>query len=204
MEESAKKTDQESTVKRCFAAISLPQLQQAILKQLLPKLKQLLPEAKWVSAHNIHLTLHFFGEIPPRRLQEAMEILNRVVPSFNSFDLFTSQLGRFPAEGLPRVIWLGVKEKQNHQLIELQRCLCRQLEIKGFAVESRPFQPHLTLARVKSRLRSFSWDLMERAFSQVALEKPKIFDRVSTVQLYESLLTNHGPEYRILATFSLG
>jgi 2'-5' RNA ligase len=58
-------------------------------------------------------------------------------------------MGAFPHLKNPRVIWMGLTNGKENA-ISLQQRLEVLLEKIGFEVEDRPFQPHLTLGRVKS------------------------------------------------------
>ena len=58
---------------------------------------------------------------------------------------------------------------------------CEQL---GFAVEGRPFRPHLTLVRVKDRIDATVLRQLERAAKNVTLDAPS---PVTSVDLMQSV-----------------
>jgi RNA 2',3'-cyclic 3'-phosphodiesterase len=125
---------------RAFVAIDLPPLEAPIPPGLRPE---------------DHLTLHFFEELPPERIPPAVEAMAEAAGGVGPFDLEVRGVGAFPAAGRPRVVWAGVTEGSTTVRSLVDR-LRRALSERGFAVEARPFIPHLTLARVRSP-RDVTW-----------------------------------------------
>ncbi len=131
---------------RLFTAIDLPQ---DILLRLERLVAALRPEAliKWSPLDNLHITTKFIGEVPEARVNELSEALAEVAPR-QPFEVEIRELGWFPNERSPRVLWAGV-----HGGVPL-RTLARETEEHliplGIASEDREFSPHLTLARIKS------------------------------------------------------
>ena len=98
-------------------------------------------DGRAVPARNLHLTLAFLGEIDPGRegaILAAAEAV--VVPAFR---LVLDRLGSFPRTG---VAWAGCAAAPP-ELSSLQAQLDGRLRDAGFALERRPFSPHVTLAR---------------------------------------------------------
>lgn len=94
----------------------------------------------------LHFTLHFLGDTSPDLLPPLKEIMDRLTVS--SFELSLSRVGAFPNTRKPRVVWVGV-DKGVAEVQELHSCLKEGLEELGLQTDSRPYHPHLTLARVK-------------------------------------------------------
>jgi len=91
---------------------------------------------------NLHLTLHFLGEVAPQqvgRVKEAMD--SELVPSMK---IQFSHTGSFQRQG-GNLWWLGIEP--NPALIRLQKSLGDQLQQRGVPVEQRRYSPHITLAR---------------------------------------------------------
>ncbi|HEX5707510.1 MAG TPA: RNA 2',3'-cyclic phosphodiesterase, partial [Pyrinomonadaceae bacterium] len=57
--------------------------------------------------------------------------------------------GLFPPRGAPRVLWLGVKDDSGG-LARLHQRLEDECEATGFPRETRAFNPHLTIARLRN------------------------------------------------------
>ena len=89
---------------------------------------------------NLHLTLAFLGEVPGTG--PVVQAMNRV--QAEAFPLDLAGFGTFSRDG-GELCWVGVK--RNAQLDSLYRLLWAELAKAGFRPESRPFKPHLTLAR---------------------------------------------------------
>src|SRR5579875_877491 len=91
---------------RLFTAIDLPP---DILLRLERLLSALRPEAliKWSPLDNLHVTTKFIGEWPESRLEELHETISGIATP-DSFEIFLRDLGWFPNERAPRVLWAGV------------------------------------------------------------------------------------------------
>ena len=130
---------------RLFTGIDLPEDVIDVFERLLVRFR---PAAnlKWVPAYNLHITAKFIGEWQEARLPELSEVLAKTPPRPPiKIDLRT--LGWFPNARRPRVFWVGVEG--GPELVELAHDIDRALEPLGIAKETRPFAPHLTLARIK-------------------------------------------------------
>jgi len=114
----------------------------------------------------IHLTLAFLGDVPQPRIADAEAAADaaRVAP----FTLVLDRLGTFRRAG---IAWAGASQP-DPALLRLQGTLAAQLGARGFALEPRPFAPHVTLARkVEGALRDpafepFGWRVSDFALVQ--------------------------------------
>lgn len=131
---------------RLFTAIDLPA---DILLRLERLLSALRPEAliKWSPLDNLHITTKFIGQWPDARIDEIQEALSELLPR-SSFEVEVKDLGWFPNERSPRVLWAGVHGGE--ALAQLANETEKRLEPLGIKKEERPFSPHLTLARIKN------------------------------------------------------
>jgi 2'-5' RNA ligase len=98
---------------------------------------------------------------------------------------------------MPRVLFANIKDGKELQLLASE--IDKRLEKLGFELETRPFKPHLTLARIKF-LKN------KKAFYQ-AVEKYRetLFQAVPVNELifYRSILKPEGPEYKELSILKL-
>jgi len=94
-----------------------------------------------VNASNIHLTLAFLGDQPATSLPmlRALAAAVELVP----FQLALDDIGCFRKSG---VAWLGASMTPSG-LASLRDRLAHALGDSGIALDTRPFAPHLTLAR---------------------------------------------------------
>lgn len=131
---------------RLFTAIDLPQEALLRLERLVAALR---PEAliKWSPLDNLHITTKFIGEWQESRLEELNEALLEVAPR-KSFEIELKDLGWFPNERSPRVLWAGVHGGE--PLKTLARETDERLSALGVSRDEREFSPHLTLARIKN------------------------------------------------------
>lgn len=140
---------------RTFIAIELDGPTKTKLTDLQKRLKVEMPERaiRWVRAEGIHLTLKFLGDVPVTRIERIAEELKEACRGFAPFGLKYGGLGCFPNPRRPRVVWVGIEEETG-TLARLQRAIEKRLAPLGYPPEKRPFNPHLTLGRVRSRVRS--------------------------------------------------
>lgn len=135
------------TVIRAFIAIDLPKSIQDRLAEILEQVKT--PDTRavrWVPAQNIHLTIKFLGDVSPTNLDLLQHLLKVEVSRFRPFEICVSNLGAFPSIRRPRVVWIGVEAPPT--LAAMQHAIETETVRLGYAVEDRPFSPHLTLGRV--------------------------------------------------------
>lgn len=154
-------------------------------------------EVRWTSVHSMHLTLKFLGEVDPVIIPELAQSLRAALIGAHSFNLCLSELGSFPNAQNPRILWCGVGGAQD-SLLHLQETVERTCGSYGLAAEERPFNPHLTLGRVKGRrnLRP----LMEHIGSAGNLECSFGADHFN---IYKSVLKPQGAVYTVLETIAL-
>lgn len=175
---------------RLFTAVELTP---EILLRLERLLSALRSEAliKWSPLDNLHVTTKFIGEWPESRLDELDRVLSGVAPR-ESFTLELRELGWFPNERLPRVLWLGVHGNDHLEKLahETEECL----EPLGIKREERRFSPHLTLARIKNpvplrRLREKVQELQPAALGTFSVSNFSLFrsDPGSNASIYRRL-----------------
>ncbi len=136
------------SVIRAFIAADLPEDLRHALERVTRHLKGELKgiPIRWVPPENIHLTLKFLGEVSQRNLPFLVELLQGEVADQRPFEFGVGGLGAFPDIRRPRVIWVGVKGPK--ELHDLHHAVENAMEKIGYARESRPFEPHLTLGRI--------------------------------------------------------
>lgn len=100
-----------------------------------------LRKAKRVPADKLHITLAFPGSVT-QAVQQCLEAgAGRIVAP--PFDLLVDHAGYWPR---PRIVWIG-PTRIPEGLWALVTALRQVLEECGLVPESRPYQPHITLAR---------------------------------------------------------
>lgn len=138
---------------RLFLAVELSEAVRQSLAALQTELRKRCPGWRWVRAESLHLTLRFLGEVDEERDAACRRLWREAVGRFGPFELGLSELGRFPPAGRPRVLWIGARAEPERTLGELAAALEDAARSAGFPAETRPFRPHLTLARAERRPR---------------------------------------------------
>jgi RNA 2',3'-cyclic 3'-phosphodiesterase len=105
---------------------------------------------RWTPSDKLHVTLRFLGNVDVQLLHEASARLERGCRGFAPFQLRFGELGCFPHERPPRVVWLALAGALD-QLKALQAAVVRELGDLGDHQEDKPFAPHLTLGRVRKK-----------------------------------------------------
>ena len=182
---------------RLFVAVPVPDPARVQILKLLGELRAAGWPVRWVHDEGLHMTLKFFGEVDPERLDVIAEALRFAADNAGILALQLGELGAFPSRSRPRVLWVGVAAPPALEL--LQDRIERGCEAIGFPPEGAPFQPHITLGRVREGQRLPPKGLDEHADS---------FDRVAfagqELVLYESVLTTGGPRYEPRLTLEFG
>jgi 2'-5' RNA ligase len=136
---------------RVFCAVELPGEIRAAVAAHASRLRRDFPDARasWARPEGVHITLKFIGEVEAARVQALSRAASVAVETFSPFSLSIEEAGTFPPRGAARVLWLGVKDESG-LLANLQRRLEQECEAAGFPREERAFNPHLTLARLRT------------------------------------------------------
>ncbi len=175
---------------RLFVALDLPEP----VCDRLAALGGGVPNARWVPAENMHLTLRFIGEVENGLAQDIDTALAKLHAS--GFDIELDGVGFFGKPSAARALWAGVRRSE--PLLRLQAKVETALWDAGVPVEERKFAPHVTLARMRrapaGRVRDFVAD--HAAF----LSGPIRVDRFT---LYSSFRGTAGPIYRAEADYPL-
>ncbi|HEU5432712.1 MAG TPA: RNA 2',3'-cyclic phosphodiesterase [Thermomicrobiales bacterium] len=196
---------------RLFLAVPLPDgVRETVAHEINALAREDWP-VRWVNPEGAHLTLHFLGEVAPERAELLRLGLPPVVARHTAFDLRTSHLGVFPNLRRPRVIWLGLYGPA-HRLETLQRDLGATLRELGFPVGDEPFQPHITLVRVRNTgtprmpLRALPDAIRRRIFDDARNEFIGPASQplpVREAHLVRSHLGQDGARYETIARFPL-
>ena len=187
---------------RSFIAIELPDEVKLGLTQLQAQLKSgNQPSVKWVDPHGVHLTLKFLGNIPADRIGDITGAMEKAAQGISPFHLEIKDLGVFPNLRRVQVAWVGISG-QVDRLCHLQQHIDSNLALLGFAPESRPFTPHLTLARLRDRASSDERQRFGQLIANTRFEAAFTFE-VETINLMRSQLTREGAIYSRISSVGL-
>jgi 2'-5' RNA ligase len=152
---------------------------------------------KFVEVENIHLTLKFFGEIDDTRIEQITDIVNQSIKDKETYTIKVVNIGAFPNIYNPRVIWTGIKDK-NNTTVKLIEELDKKFNKIGFKKEKN-YVPHITIGRVKSisdkeKLTQTLKKLNKKYHGKMEVKK---------IYLKSSKLTPNGPIYKNIKEFNL-
>jgi len=179
---------------RVFCAIDLPPDLKQKLANHISHLRQATGvKAGWMRPDNIHLTIKFLGEIPVSAVEKLSLAVARAVTHLAPFKLTAENCGVFPTHGPPRVLWLGITD-DGKRLARLHERLEEECEAAGFPKETRPFHPHLTLARIRHSSNARSLGAAHRALKF----EPAEID-VTELLVIRSELGKDGSKYSLIS-----
>jgi 2'-5' RNA ligase len=186
---------------RTFIAIEIPP---AIQEKLVTIVREahLTPENGFrpVRSGMIHITLKFLGDIDSTLLPRIGEILAAIAKSYPPFDVQVKGLGAFSSWDRPRTVWAGLAYPKALPALATQ--IDEQCARFKFARETRPFSPHLTLARVSENA-----NREKTAACLQPLRQNALLDfgnlTVSKITFFRSTLQAGGSIYTPIATYPL-
>ena len=188
---------------RAFLAVQLPEDVIAALEDLADQVAQAkVGGLNPVRPENMHLTLKFFGNVNARQVELIVDAVTRTVKTIRPFTLRLGNVGAYPNNRSPRVLWVGldgdvVPLQDAHRRIETA---LGQIAIKP---DSREFRPHLTIARIRDRTphneRRRAAEALFSAEFRSGLSVP-----VNRLRLIRSILRPEGPQYTSLAEIPIG
>jgi len=185
--------------------IALPCAASRELRGVLDELARMGKGVKPVSAEALHVTLRFLGDLPADRapqLSEAIDVAVRAA-AVGPMDVRWSGLGRFPSNDRKpaRVVYA-----QAMGAAPMGRLANKVDEALGaidppMGPPDRPFEAHLTLARLKDACRRGKRDAPHEtidALCQRDAQRDLGGCRLESVQLIASELTPNGPCYTVM------
>ncbi|MCL1986062.1 MAG: RNA 2',3'-cyclic phosphodiesterase [Betaproteobacteria bacterium] len=126
---------------RLFVAVELSEE----IKVRLLNVRTFIPGLKWTPNANLHLTLHFIGQIPQDSVALLRQSLRRI--KGDAFRLNVVGLGLF-RQRAGGILWAGITKepaliKLKHQVDE---ALWGAIEL---SLDEKDYSPHVTLSRLK-------------------------------------------------------
>jgi RNA 2',3'-cyclic 3'-phosphodiesterase len=200
---------------RLFVGIPLAAETKAELSAVVSRLQSRGGAMRWSAPDSWHITLQFLGNAAPEQLQCLTEHLGAVRSAPVSVQI--GELGSFDHAGA-----FFADVKVSPALAALQERVVEATGQCGFAAETRPFHPHITLARkTGNRNQETREQESQRTREQGSknagsgarvlqdlLKRAGVccFTRFSAHEflLYESHLSSEGSRYEVRARFPIG
>jgi 2'-5' RNA ligase len=179
---------------RLFIGIPLSPAVLSELSAIVTRLKSNRDLLRWMPPESWHITLQFLGNTGVGQYQCLLARLGEVrsppVP------IHLAELGLFDRAG---VFFAGVALTPS--LVSLAGSVMAATALCGFVPETRPFHPHITLARAKGQSRNQPLRALESK-----IPRRPAFTRFLAPEflLYESHLSSAGATYEVRQRFPLG
>jgi len=179
----------DTSLLRVFVAIEMPEKVKREIEKIQNALRRLdLFDGKYVKPEHAHLTLQFIGYVEPQALGIIKNLLKTV--TFRPIQAKLGRIGAFGNQMFIKVVWLGV---EGIGLTTLARDIEQALAVEdedNKPVRKRPFQSHVTLARVK---KAGDVNLLRGALESLSVEP--ISFAIDEFVLKQSHLSSDGPIY---------
>ncbi len=185
---------------RTFCAIDIDAAARKSLGRACEKIDAGDAKIRWVARENLHVTMNFLGDVDEDALKEVCHAVRRGAANIRPFDFSVRGLVLIPPQGRRlKMIWGGVEDPHG-RMVELYEKLSNELGELGFKRETRPFRPHITLARIKrvrdtATIRESAGRFAETDFGR---------QHAAEVVVYSSKLSSRGPIYTAMDHAPLG
>jgi RNA 2',3'-cyclic 3'-phosphodiesterase len=136
---------------RLFIAALLPEEIKTRISGFIRLVRPRCEGVKWENYDKLHITLKFLGNVEDSTAAGIATVLGGIVLDYTPFEMHVMNIGGFPSLGNPRVLFIALSE--NPLLSSLQDRIEGELEPFGFSKEKHGFLPHVTIGRIKNRLR---------------------------------------------------
>lgn len=194
---------------RLFVALDIDDGIREKIARFIQGVRGFAPDARWVRAEALHVTLKFIGERPAGTLDEIKQALTAV--RWQAIELVFRGSGVFPNAKSARVFWVGIAGGE--PLARLAGAVDAAVAELGIERETHAFAPHLTLARGGGGSGAPARQKGDRPNAHFARLQEKLaalptpeFGTMTAREffLYESQLSPQGSRYTKLARFAAG
>lgn len=172
-----------------FFALTLSDELKGHLRRVSENIKSNYSFKTWVHYEDYHITLAFLGSTVEQALTDAIEKVTEGLKEFPAFSFQLHEVGTFGRRKAPRILWVNTRQSQ--QLQKLREIVFNACKRAGFRLESRPFTPHITIARKWLNDDPFDKEALDTYFSTLVT---KAMFRASEVALYRTRL-HRTPKY---------
>lgn len=174
---------------RTFIGWSLPDDLRDDIGRVVSRLREGLPNASWTRPDTYHMTFAFLGEQDEERLARIEEELTGALQSIVPARAEIGSAGVFPSASRPRVGWLGARPPE--PIGRISDAVRQGLKTAGVTFDDKPFHPHVTLVRPKTRWTRRDVEQFVNAWG--SLEGHLLL--VDSVTLFESRLGSGGARH---------
>ena len=175
---------------RAFVAVDLDEANRQLLQSWLQERVKRNPAVRWEKPAQLHVTLHFVGDVKKSELQALYTRVSESTVGQNRFDLFPRDVQTL---GNPaRVLCLGFGLQP--RLLEVADLVRTCSEECGLSTGAKPFFAHLTLGRVRD-----NQTLTGAEITEIAATLPDLQAwTVQEILFKESSLLPGGAQHRVV------
>lgn len=180
---------------RTFIALEIPH---DIIDEIITIRNNIVPtyeRIKWESRDKLHLTLKFLGETDQYKIPKIFASLEDLSTKYHKFDLQLDRFGIFKSNGIPRILWAGLKE--NFELENFVKEIDILCSVFGFEKEKRKFKPHITMLRIKNE------SIIKEVILLDNYKLPELKFIGNEITMFQSILTKGGSIYKPIKSLSL-
>ena len=181
---------------RLFLAIDVPNSVREKIIEAQRFYKTLNLDAAWAKPANMHLTVKFLGDTPADLIPAIKDRMTEIAKSTPPFSILLGKTGVFPNVSRPRVLWVGLEDREDH-LNSLKIRVEKEMTSLGFPPDKQKPVHHLTLGRIKSGKNK---EGLKKALQSAPRIETDPF-KISSVQLIKSELTPEGSIYTVQEEF---
>jgi len=135
---------------RVFLAVPSEPLWVESARGLVERVRRSLPRASWTRSESWHVTLKFLGEVEADLVRRFAEAVAPAALETVPGEIQAAAATVFPERGRPRVLGIGFSPSPGVDSISRLASAAGEAASRlGSQEESRPFHPHVTLARIR-------------------------------------------------------
>ncbi|MDD5259954.1 MAG: RNA 2',3'-cyclic phosphodiesterase [bacterium] len=183
---------------RVFVSVGIdPEIKEKVA-EVQDQLKLANADVRWVAKENLHLTLHFCGEVNEKKAQDIITVCRGIASEISPFSLEIKYVGTYPPYGDPRIIWTGVEQGRD-EAITLIEVTKRHLTLLTGVTEKKDISPHLTFGRIRTTTNIGVLTTQLHKFANLGFG----VQTVDKILVMESKLKPTGPVYSVLEEIKL-
>lgn len=144
---------------------------------------------RWEDPAKLHLTLRFLGDIGIGHIDELAGVLNRLKFDFEKINFEACNIGFFPNQKFPNVVYIGLEEigENSAKLVGFIDKIVYNFGVKP----DKRFVPHITLGRFSRNKRIQLTKMVEVNFEKFNIE-------FTSFCLMKSELTSGGSVHSVI------
>ena len=184
-------------MRRIFIAADIDQDIREIIYKFCNKHFSYSDSIRLIPEENLHITLKFIGNIENTEIINIKEIIKKIISRFECFRYcLEDNIDAFPDKRRSRIIFIGIKEGKN-KFMDLQKSIENGLEGLKVIRDTRIFNPHITIARIRPflNIEEINNSIVHHIYSDML--------KCISISLYESISEPDGVKYINIERFSL-